>query len=421
MKLKFILTTLYSHKAELFHFVQNYVNENPFLIDDNAMFSTDSTTSENIKVNENDTSSWTTSENEKENDTLSWKEYLLAIIASSRPGGGRPGSPGCSNIQILIARKKQMLYTYLFYRFYKLLDNQFTGEMLVLCKQITNFILTNCFWLLIPIAYYFISTISLYLNRDHKYSIEMQFKIPSQAICSTDLLANGSKRSFITFQNCIMTLTKMKRHIKPMLKWSIFLKRDIRSFNRLKGIKNTLGLVCVNRLNLVLDTVHQSYAGLGLKSLLTHEYSSILVRIITQGYSRLHKKKYYGIYNILVLGGIGVVVWYKYRDSNKTHPMPSEPYDWFKNPTAVVEGYKRVTFWIQKDLEIYMKHAYTFEPPFNELVNLPIFWECWERGSQSDKQLMEGVCTAIMIATFMTTNIIIPLATNVFLPQPTLV
>lgn len=164
----------------------------------------------------------------------------------------------------------------------------------------------------------------------------------------------------------------------------------------------------------MLDTVHNSYAGAGLKCLRSSLYSTILVQLTTKASSPLLRSKRYGIFNILVIGGIGVVVWYK----TSYIPYIPESSDCFQNPTAVVEGYKRLTFWMTQDVHEIVKHTFTHEAPFNEI-------DLEHRGTEKNKIVGDPAAyigTAIMIATFITTNVLIPLITKeVVFPQPTLV
>ena len=62
------------------------------------------------------------------------------------------------------------------------------------------------------------------------------------------------------------------------------------------------------------------------------------------------------MFNILVLMGIVVVVWYRYVQCDNPFIIPQEiahplaNLNAFKNPEAVINGYKRVTFLINKDI-----------------------------------------------------------------------
>jgi hypothetical protein len=85
--------------------------------------------------------------------------------------------------------------------------------------------------------------------------------------------------------------------------------------------------------------------------------------------------------------------------------IPPEPHAWFTNPTAVVEGYKKVTFWMTKDLHEIVKHSFRHEPPFNEIIKLNQYWGCWG-DVMVEKDRLTYIGLAVMIATFLTTGIL---------------
>ena len=72
------------------------------------------------------------------------------------------------------------------------------------------------------------------------------------------------------------------------------------------------------------------------------------------------------------------------------------------NPTAVVEGYKKVTFWITDDLNAIVLNAFLREPPFREIIPLNQYWG----PSMIEKDRVTYIGLAIMIATFITTGIL---------------
>lgn len=84
------------------------------------------------------------------------------------------------------------------------------------------------------------------------------------------------------------------------------------------------------------------------------------------------------MFNILVTLGVGVVVWYKFvPGTNLPYPVPEEilqppVYSIFKNPSAFVEGYKRVTYFMRKDSFMNILKPANYEVPPMEYLLPPI-------------------------------------------------
>lgn len=347
-----------------------------------------------------------------------WMEKLLVLgIAWGRGGGS--SSPGDSS-----AWHIQGVGCYIM-KVYRFLNNLLSGSehgcisyLLCLSDQFFAFINLHFDWMIIPIPvvyilYDFLYDYYSYLSNVCK--IDLQFRVPSYRTYLS--IFNSRKQNL-----CIKTFLNFLQPVKGTLFlgdlkaaggiYTNYTKYHfISTYPRLHLLKDLFGLVCVNRLNLVLDTVHNTYAGVGLKCFYGHLYSSILVQTITKAYSRVHRLEVYGLFNILVITGIGVVVWYKYVIHNGHPPHIPESIDCFKNPTAVVEGYKRVTFWMTQDIHEIVKHTFKYEPSFND-VDLP-------ETHILDRDIPASIGTAIMLATFITTNVLIPftLSTNVEITQ----
>lgn len=106
-------------------------------------------------------------------------------------------------------------------------------------------------------------------------------------------------------------------------------------------------------------------------------------------------------------------MWYK----TSYIPYIPDSSDYFQNPTVVVEGYIRFTFWMRQDVHKIVKHTFTHEAPFNEI-------DLEHREIEKSVKLVGDpaayIGTSIILATFITTNVLIPLITaNVVIP-PTL-
>lgn len=104
--------------------------------------------------------------------------------------------------------------------------------------------------------------------------------------------------------------------------------------------------------------------------------------------------------------GIGVVVWYRFTPVNIPLPIPEEimpapDFNTFKNPQAVIEGYKRVSFLIKKDIVNTVLRTYRYDPTFHEILNLQTYGNMDQVHMQ---HILASVGTAIMIACFLATN-----------------
>ena len=331
-------------------------------------------------------------------------------------GGGGSSSPGDSSGWHIHG-----VACYIMKKVYQFLNNLLSGcehglisFLLCLCDQLSEFINHNLGWIIpIPVVYFIYEYFEFISN---VYKIDLQFQVPSHRLYITIFHIWPKKLCIKTLMNFLQPErgTRFLKELEaPRRRYTNYTKYKnfIGTYHRLHLLKDQLGLVCVNRLNLVLDTVHNTYAGAGLKLVYGDLYSSILVQTITKAYSREHRRERYGLFNILVIGGIGVVVWYKFVINNGHPPHIPESIDCFKNPTAVVEGYKRVTFWMTQDVHEIVKQTFKYEPSFNE-IDLP---NCIGRAKiLGDAPAYIG--TAIMLATFITTKVLIPLSTNVEIP-----
>jgi hypothetical protein len=162
---------------------------------------------------------------------------------------------------------------------------------------------------------------------------------------------------------------------QPKIHWCNYMQYTIPGYVRMRKLCKRLGLVRINRLNLMLESMHNSYAGAGMKSLLDdyYRFSSILVQITTAAYSPQHKRKVFRLFNILILGGIGVVVWYKCLNHIQADIVIPEPHARFKNPTAVVDGYEKVTYWMNSEVDSIVDQAFKHEQPFNDIIPINKF------------------------------------------------
>lgn len=338
------------------------------------------------------------------------------IIVTPSQGGSPPDS--FTQSLLLFCRKltfqNDLLNNKIIVFLTKLFKGQYTisiiDYMSGVCEPLSGLVY-HLPWIL-PISYI------IYEYRKFIYKVyhyDLQFRVPSQkyivSLCNLQELTlrvitrDGTNPAILLEETTLLA------------RMSKFYKNQILSFVRFRYIKDLMGLVKANKLNLTWENVHNTYMGKGLKSLFCKKYSSILVQLTTRVYSKVHKKHLTGFFHILVIVGFGVVVWSHFTE----HPhIPPDSYI-FNDPTAVVEGYRRITYWMTKDIDQLVLRAFKQELPFSEilykndyLVSLMSQYKI-EGGRFMLKSEMElavdlsrmvNIGTAIMIASFISTNIL---------------
>lgn len=202
-----------------------------------------------------------------------------------------------------------------------------------------------------------------------------------------------------------------------LLPWTYKVKL-IYSLSKFKKIKDSLGLVCMHNIIPSYEWIHRTHMGAGLKTLLDNAYQTVLVQVETLTYNSHLRKYVYGYFNVLVFMGFAVTVWYKYLPGEL--PLPPEgliPHEYqppeglrphsygpFKDPTSVVEGYKKVSYMITKDIIQTVITTYQQQTPFKDIINTEVF----DLNSPFTRERFASVGTAVMIAAFLTTKVLIP-------------
>jgi hypothetical protein len=161
-------------------------------------------------------------------------------------------------------------------------------------------------------------------------------------------------------------------------------------------------------------SINATEIGRRIQSLLEERVACCAItQVRTCIFHKSNKKFVWGIFNILVLLGIGVVVWYRYVPSDYSPaywipPEIAEPlvnFNAFKNPDAVIDGYKRVTFLINKDIMNTVITTFKQDPTFTEVFNL-------NEANDLDnniitKHVFASAATAIMVASFIATKALV--------------
>ena len=114
------------------------------------------------------------------------------------------------------------------------------------------------------------------------------------------------------------------------------------------------------------------------------------------------------MFNILVFMGVGVTVWYRFIPGEINQPpedlLPPRIHP-FKNPIAVVEGYKKVSYLMTKDIVQTVISTFMHQSPFNEILSVELANLNYDTNYR-DRFTSVGI--AILIASFLATKVMIP-------------
>lgn len=188
-----------------------------------------------------------------------------------------------------------------------------------------------------------------------------------------------------------------------------YLKSSFKKLVRQLGLRY---MSCINNNEFFYEYINLTDIGRGLKSILSDTvFCSAITQVRTCTFDKSNKKFVWGIFNILVLMGIGVVVWYRYVQCDNPLILPQEMdppfanFDVLKNPNAIINGYKRVTFLINKDIMNTVLSTFMHDPTFTEVLNL-------NEADNLDnnigmKHVLASAATAIMVASFIATKALV--------------
>lgn len=158
----------------------------------------------------------------------------------------------------------------------------------------------------------------------------------------------------------------------------------------------------------------ESYLAAGLKYCSVKQFASVLVQVGIMTYNKCARTYLWGVYNVLVMFGVGVVVWFKlhpYPVDFDPYPVlevlyPKDAFQLFKNPnTSGVDGWNRVVYhMLHDDLVNRVLSIYRNQPPFCDILP-PSEYVLDDVGKQ---QRYAAVGTAIIIATYIGANLVMP-------------
>lgn len=186
----------------------------------------------------------------------------------------------------------------------------------------------------------------------------------------------------------------------------IFAKNICYGFNHLKRIRQSLGLRLINKALITRCFVAKAFVDRGLRLFIEGDISTALMRVSTRIYDPKLKKYLFYFFNILVYMGVGVVVWYQVIPSAGVPPAPTgfdtEFIPVFQDPTSIVEGYKRVTYLLTKDITSTVISTYKNDFLFRNILSI----EEYNLPDVGSKHRLACIGTALMMAVFITTKTI---------------
>lgn len=187
------------------------------------------------------------------------------------------------------------------------------------------------------------------------------------------------------------------------------------SLTKLLRIKESLGIQHIGKMVIDCNTINLCFLERGLKSMNDrfgkNAFLSSIVQVVTKTFDHSTKKYVWGMFNTLVMTGVGVVVWYKFFPGTSFPSelpegfMPAPPYETFRNPKAVLPGYQRVNYILTKDIVETAISIYQKEIPFTDILP-PSEYNIENNAVAAHNYACVG--TAIMIACFIATNTFIP-------------
>lgn len=187
-----------------------------------------------------------------------------------------------------------------------------------------------------------------------------------------------------------------------------YLKRVFKKLVRQLGLRSTI----TRNNDFFIDNFSFTEMGRGLKCLLLDRgFCSAITQVRTCTFDKSNNKFVWGMFNILVLTGIGVVVWYRYVQCDNPFIIPQEiahplaNFHAFKNPEGVINGYKRVTFLINKDIMNTVLSTFMHDPTFTGVFNFNHAENL--DNNIATKHVLASVGTAIMVASFIATKALV--------------
>lgn len=178
-------------------------------------------------------------------------------------------------------------------------------------------------------------------------------------------------------------------------------------YNRLKTISKSLGLRCILDITRFF-VIEQAYVNSGLRYLLHGNIQTVLMRFVTRRFDLKLNTNLFYFFNILVYMGVGVVVWYQIIPSAVYPALPSgfdaELLPIFQNPTSIVEGYKRVSYLITKDITPTVISTFKNDILLRDILMIDVEQDTFSGVGPTHRKVCIG--TAIMMAVFITTKTI---------------
>jgi len=242
-----------------------------------------------------------------------------------------------------------------------------------------------------------------YVNFKDTVKLDLWVQVPTHLIDRLELLLR------------IPDLRNRDWYVTPIAGSWMIKEDQYFSLTKLLRIKESLGLQHIGKMVIDWNTINLCFLARGLKSLNDrlgrNAYLSSVVQVVTKTFDHSTKKYVWGMFNTLVMTGVGVVVWYKFFPGTSFPSelpegfMPAPPYETFRNPKAVLPGYQRVNYILTKDIVETAISIYQKENPFTDILP-PSEYNIENNAVAAHNYACVG--TAIMIACMIATKTFIP-------------
>lgn len=306
-----------------------------------------------------------------------WFETIIALLLNWGGDGGGDSSPGIPNLG-----KWRILNSFIsgWINLYSYID----------C--IPGWLLYTLYGILTIFRVYSLNSWSLKM-----YKMDIRWMLPSFTMFRFPY--NGAE---------VKDVIPLKEWTNPphFNNWIIVFQKAY-GINHLKQIRRSLGLRLIRGHAISMCFLAKAFADRGLRTCIAGDIVTALTRVSTRTYDPISNKYIHYFFHILVYMGVGVVVWYQILPAaGLGAPCPTgfdtEILPAFRDPTSIVEGYRKVTYLFTKDITPTVIQTYKNYILLEELLCIDIQEDVFPSVEGRHRLLSFG--TALMMAVFLTTK-----------------
>jgi hypothetical protein len=206
--------------------------------------------------------------------------------------------------------------------------------------------------------------------------------------------------------------------VNPLIEWSntrqfnnwLMAFHKPYGINHLKMIRRSLGFRLLRGQAITASFLAKAFLDRGLRSIIEGDILTTSMRVATRTFDPISNKYLFYFFHFLVYTGIGVVVWYQIIPTADFVPASPTGFDndilpEFRDPTSIVEGYRRVSYLWTKDITETVIQTYKNDFLFRDLLPFDTRQESFN-GVES-KDCIVSLGTALMMAVFITTKTLV--------------